>query len=197
MKTITTILLLIITFSCSKNDPAPVPKVYPEENFLPTFLTNSGLSLYSTFIDENTNAEFGLAFKPLVKGKINSFIVRIPQANNVIRVTLWDKTTKNVITTENVSITATDGDISVVKVITPIQLEKDKEYVISFNTNDSYYYVKIINNVSYDVAYNVTCNNIIITDFLYENGSAQTFPSHSDANVNFFGNVSFNFQQTE
>jgi hypothetical protein len=163
-------------------------------------LVNSGLGLvpYATFIDNSQNSEFGLSFKPLVKGKINSFILKIPQGNNIIRVTLWDKASRAVITTENIEVKATDRDVTVIKSITPISLEKDKEYVVSFNTNDSYYYIKNSGGITTNVAYNITCNNILVTDFLLEsNVTFQTFPTNSDGNANFYGNLSFNFQQTE
>lgn len=190
-----TILLFAITFSlfsCSKDDDStPAPITYNEENPLQEFLTATGFVNIGTPTINELNYETGLEFTPLVKGKINTIIIKSPDTNSAMRVTIWDATTKTVLRTEIVNITTVNTNIT--KNISPLTLEKNKLYAITFSSNDYFLYRRPGNT---DANYPVTSGNIRIERHLDSIQTEQTYPTNFPTNY-YSGDLTFNFQQTE
>jgi len=186
----TILCLIIVTMSCSGNNDDPAS--FPEQNPLAEYLKNSGFDQTKIEIKNNSNLdfyEFGFSFRPTVKGKINAIVVKIPDEQPQMRVTLWDVSTKTVLKTENIDILAAGQEVT--KVITPFVLEKDKEYMITCNTNDWYFYQKTDRT---DVIYPIIAGDIQITGFGYNDGITQIFPSIMKTD-RYRGDISFKFQQ--
>ncbi len=206
MKTITTIknkrvkiLLLLVmlgtTFtisSCRKDDEDKTqPVEYTEENPLAEYITKSGFGQTTQNFINSGVYEFGFKFSPLVKGKIKAITFKIPDAATNTRVTIWDATTKTVLRTETIaSVTA---NTEVVQNITPLELEKDKMYLITYNGNDWYNRKKSDNT---NTTYPIKAGNISITGYNWMSGTAQNFPL-TESNNYYAGDLSFVFQQTE
>jgi hypothetical protein len=88
---------------------------------LPTFLTATGFDQTTNAITGIPPIEMGSSFKPVVKGKINSLVVKTPTAQTAIRITLWDKATQAKLFTETIDATA---NVEVMKNITAFELVK-------------------------------------------------------------------------
>ena len=186
--------LFTLTFcSCSNNDtPIPTPFVYSEENPFPTFQQESGYSETTNYIDDNNYYEIGFSFRPTAKGKINALVVNIPDVHSNIRVTIWDKSDAIAIRTEVVDVAV--ANTNNVIPIAPLSLDKDKEYLISMNTDDYY----LLSNPQYQVAeYPIVAGNITVTGSrIIMSNSGQTMPDTDIVNV-AFGICSFKFERTE
>jgi hypothetical protein len=190
----TTIAIFIVSFfaiSCSKDDSAPTPTpapVYQEENFLTSFLSQANFPAPFASSNELFATENGLSFKPTVKGKITSFLIKSPQSQD-IEVTLWDASTKTKITSltiETIPNTFIKGTLS-----TPINLEKGKEYTISFFSDDRYNYEKAT-----AISYPVVCGNITITNNLVTI-SGSGYPTINADDKFYSGDCTFTFIRTE
>ncbi|WP_048507568.1 DUF4082 domain-containing protein [Chryseobacterium angstadtii] len=184
--------IFLIT-SCSKDDDeaaVPVPVVYAEENPLNKYHENAGFTTVTNFINSG-NYEFGLAFSPNVKGKINAITVKLPDANPNLKVTIWDYTDKTVLRTEMVNVSA--SNTLVTKAITELALEKDKKYMITMNSNDWYKKNKPDNT---NAVYPITAGNIKFLEYRWVGTSSQVFPTNISSDYNG-GDLSFNFQQVD
>jgi hypothetical protein len=191
MKTLkATILILLVFFAsaCSK-DESETPIVYGEENPLFAFLSRMpNIHSYDDALEGTT--QMGYIFKPTVKGKINSLTVKIPAINSALKVFIWDKATIALLRTETINVTTANTDI--VKVISPLTLEKDKEYLISIYTDD--YYFHSTNNSS-EVPYPIIAANIQILGT--RSGYGELFPQAGGSSNGYTGDIGFNFQRTE
>ncbi len=189
-KTIVAITATLFLFSCSKDDDRPN---YSEENFLSGFLTNSGFSATTNSYINAGNYEFGLEFTPLVKGKITSLKIKLPEVNNALRVTIWDKSTATatVVRTETVNVTAANTEQSFD--ITDLELTANHQYAITMNSND--WYDRRRTDAS-NATYPITSGNIRIDSYKYSSGSAQTYPTTLILNY-YAGDISFNYLQIE
>lgn len=183
-------LMIPIMTSCSKDDDGDSAPVYPEENFMQSYLTATGFNQMVEFVNSG-DYEFGLDFTPLVKGSITSFKVKLPDANNSLRITIWDKATTTVIKSEIVNVSAANTEFTFD--IVDLPLAKDKEYSISMNSNDWYNRTKIDGSVA---AYPVTAGNIKIDGYRWASGTAQSFPANVASDY-YAGDLSFNFMQSE
>lgn len=135
---ILTLMIVFFSLSCSKDEDDNPPQaaiVYNEENPLDKYHNLAGFTTTSNFVNSG-NYEFGLTFSPNVKGKINALVVKLPDLNPNLKITIWDFDTKTVLRTEMVNV-ATVNTV-VVKSIPEMMLEKDKKYVITMNSNDWY-----------------------------------------------------------
>lgn len=137
------------------------------------------------------DVELGLEFAPLVKGKINSLVVRIPDVNNILKVTLWDKASQTALKTETLNIAVANKLYTFD--IEDITLTKNKTYIISFNTNDA---TDRLRNNSTDATYSITSGNIRIDGFKRKFSATPIFPTET-ISYGYAGDLSFNFQQTE
>lgn len=184
------LVLSLSIFNCRSNDDEVIPPpVYPVENPLAAYITNSGFSTSSNMVNVG-DYEFGLVFSPNVTGKINAVTVQIPDANANLRVTIWDFDTQAVLRTEMLNVSAANTLIT--KTITELALVKDKKYLISMNSND-YYYKEKPGGAS--TTYPIVAGNIKFTGYQWKSGSTQTFPTTVDATY-YAGDLSFVFQQT-
>jgi hypothetical protein len=187
---ITTLAVLIIFFSCSKSDS--VTKKYFEQNPLQGYLSLSRFEeRKEAYLGSYPERESGFSFIPNVNGKINSLIAALPYAYPSLRVTLWDKASSTVLRTEIINVTT--AGINIVKQIEPISLQKDKEYILSYNIKNWYRHEKQLNG---DATYPIVVNDITITGFYYSVTTAQLRPSLVVNNY-YDGDCTFNFLQTE
>lgn len=182
--------IALTTISCSKDDSDPKATVYPEENPLDGYLTNSGFNQKVINYVNSGNYEFGIVFSPNVNGKIKALTVKLPDVNNSLKVTFWDATTQAVIRTELISVTS--SNTLVTKAISELALEKDKKYAITMNSQD--YYIREKTDQS-DATYPVTSGNLKIWEYRWEAGATQIYPTTVD-NAYYAGDLSFVFQQT-
>jgi hypothetical protein len=194
IKTLSVVLFLsIFSISCSKDDkavtPAATPQAIPTQDPLAGYLTASGFNQKLTNILDSGDYEFGYSFIPLVNGKMTAIVAKIPDVHSGMRVTIWDKATATVLRTELVDITSSGVEIT--KNITAIDLVKDKEYMITFNSNDWYDHRK---TDASDVTYPFTVGDIKVTGYSYIDGTTQTLPN-SPQTAYYAGDVSFKFQK--
>jgi hypothetical protein len=193
LKTIFTIILISLSIvSCSSDDDKDAVK-YNEENPLDAYLAGSGFSQKAVDVKNSANFEYGFSFKPTVTGKINTLIVKIPDVNAALRVTLWDAATKTVIKSETIDVAT--ANVTVEKTISAIALTKDKEYFLTVNSSDW------INRTKTDgsaTTYPIVAGNITITGyaFIASTVTETIFPTTA-RNTYFAGDLSFKFQQTQ
>jgi hypothetical protein len=193
LKTIFTLLTIaIFTISCSSDNDGESVK-YNEENPLDAYLAASGFSQKSVDQKNAGIYEYGFSFKPTVTGKIKALIVKIPDVNTALRVTLWDAATKTVIKSEVINVPT--ANVTVEKVITAIKLTKDKEYFFTVNSDDW------INRTKTDgsaATYPIVAGNITITGYAFISSTAgeTLFPTNA-RNTYYAGDMTFKFQQTE
>lgn len=190
LKPITVVILSLILFSCSKDDEQTSPILYFEENFLAGFLTNSGFSASTDSTIDGGNYEFGLEFTPLVKGKITSLKAKLPDVNNAVRVSIWDRATNTVIRTETINVAAADTEASFD--IPDLDLTANHQYAITMNSNDWYNHRRTGNTA---VTYPITAGNIRIDNYKWIFGTTQTYPNNISTTY-YAGDISFNFLQT-
>ncbi len=193
MKKLIHILLLTIAITACSKKETKTPIVYGEENPLNGFL--SQLFYFQetyTWINELGGiAQVGMSFTPLVKGKINAIVVKIPAVNNNLKVAIWDKETRAKLRVEYINVTAANSFIT--KEIAPLELTKDKEYVITMFSDDYYARNRTDNAVG---EFPVTSGNIKMTKSVSGEGETELFPLGGSGNQ-YFGDCSFNFQRTE
>lgn len=195
MKTLKLLIAFLATaafmIACSKDDDTNAGAVaYPEENPFQLFLDESGLNELNNQINAGQYYEAGLRFKPTVKGKINTIFVKLPTSHSNLRVTIWDAESETILRTETIETVTADTETS--KTISPVSLEKNKEYTITFNTNTWYQR----DNSNSSIPYPITAGNILITGFLSGTGDSQTYPSSSHPAA-IAGDLSFAFQRTQ
>lgn len=195
MKTLNNIILLCIllfSFACSKDEDSKSAQL-PEENPLQEYLANAGFNNAYTTIAGFGNYELGFTFKPLVNGKINSIVIKLPDVRNNIRVTLWDLQTHAILFEDNFNVSV--AGIDTVFDIEPLSLIGNKEYVISMNTDSSYINSSNLFN-PVDATYPITVGNISILNARSKSGAEQLFPD-TISTSSYSGNCSFNFQLIE
>ena len=195
--TIIVLVLTIFTVSCSKDDAAPTPVtppvtinpvIYGEEN--PHFAFISRMPNITPFINAiGGPSQTGYIFKCTEKGKINAFVVKIPATNSALKVFLWDKVTLALIKSELINVTSANVDIT--KDITPILLEKNKEYLVTISTDDYFYH----ETSSGAVPYPIIAGNIQILGT--RSGSGELCPQSGGSSNGYSGDISFKFQRTE
>ncbi len=179
------------TIACSKDDETSADAiVYPEENPFQLFLDQSGLNNLNNQLNAGQYYEAGLRFKPTVKGTINKIVVKLPAPQTNLRITVWDAESETVLSTETIETVTADTETS--KTVSPIALEKNKEYTITFSINTWYQR----DNTNSGIPYPITAGNILITGFLSGAGDSQTYPSTSHPAA-IAGDLSFVFQRTQ
>lgn len=194
IKTLFTILsVALLTVSCSSDDDKEEAVKYNEENPLDAYMAGSGFSQKAVDVKNSGIYEYGFSFKPTVTGKINALVVKIPDVNAALRITLWDAATKTVIKSETINVPT--ANVTIEKAITPIALTKDKEYFFTVNSDDW------INRTKTDgsaATYPITAGNIVITGYAYISSTASEtiFPTNA-RNTYYAGDMTFKFQQTQ
>lgn len=184
-------LFALVTLAACDKDDDPAPYVFPTENPLSGFLSDSGLDEVETeSVDQISNYEIGYRFRPTASGAITALSVRIPAVNSNLRVTVWDAETQTVLKTEAFNVTS--SGVAVTKTIPALTLVKDHEYMVTMNTNDWYDYRRTDNS---NASYPFTEANIQVIGFGYGIGTGQNFPGLTASNY-FYGDVSFTYQRT-
>jgi hypothetical protein len=185
------LFLTIFSTSCSKkDDPTPAPIVLaPLQDPLAGYLAASGFDQKKTVNKNLTDYEFGYSFIPLVNGKMTAIVAKIPDAHLGMRVTVWDKAAGTVLRTESIDMAT--ADVEVTKAITPLDLMQNKEYILTFNSNDWYDHRKTDNS---NVTYPFTVGDIKVTGYSFITGTAQSMPSSYQLSY-FAGDCSFKFQK--
>jgi hypothetical protein len=106
-----------------------------------------------------------------------------------MRVTIWDKAAGTVLRTETMDITS--SGVEVTKTISPIDLTQNKEYFITFNSNDWYDHRKTDTS---NVTYPFIVGDIKVTGYSYIDGTTQLLPNSEQLGY-FAGDCSFKFQK--
>lgn len=190
-KVLVTALICMSFLSCSKDDESQAP-VYQEQNPLASYLEATGFNQNNTpFINSTINYEFGLSFKPKVTGKMTTLVLKLPNANPSIRVTIWNKQTGAIVRTA--TITNIDADTEKNVIISDVSLTKDTEYLISMNAKDWYRHGR--NNLT-ATTYPITAGDISITGYFITSGIAQVIPNQTVLDY-YSGDLSFKFIRTE
>ncbi len=191
LKPIALVILALTLFSCSKDDEETIPIFFFEENYFAGYLTNSGFSASTDSTIDGGNYEFGIEFTPLVKGKITSLKAKLPDVNNAVRVTIWDKATTTVIRTETINVTTANTELSFD--IADLDLTANHLYAITMNSNDWYNHRRTGNTAT---TYPITSGNIRIDNYKWVGGASQTYPTNVSTTY-YAGDISFNFLQTQ
>ncbi|MDR2205548.1 MAG: DUF4082 domain-containing protein [Flavobacteriaceae bacterium] len=178
----------VFLLGCSKDEDTPQPPA--GENPLETFLSVTGFNqnIYE-YIDDKYYV-FGMRFTPKVNGKITDVTLKIPNNDNsthLISVNLWDVETQEVLRTASVLTLSNTG---VKESIEPLSVTKDKEYMITFNTDDYYEHSR---NDGEDIAYPVTAGNIIINGLNFQSGQGEIFPTANTPLDFYLGDCGFIF----
>lgn len=188
MKNLRTFIALLVvtasTISCSSDDD----KTYEIENPLATYHAQAGFTTVTNFINSGSY-EFGLVFTPTVRGNMKAITLKLPDANPLVRVTIWDYESKTVLRTEEVNVAT--ANVQVTKEISALALQKDKKYLITMNSNDWYKKSKADNT---NAVYPIVAGNITFNEYRWIGGTTQTFPTNVSLNYNA-GDLSFDFQQ--
>ncbi|GAA4763228.1 MULTISPECIES: DUF4082 domain-containing protein [Flavobacterium] len=181
-------ILSVVFFSCSKDDDnsTSAPTIV-EQNPLSGYLSTTGFNQKTTNYVNSGDYEFGISFTPQANGKITALIAKIPDVRVGMRVTIWDKATATILRTELVDVTSSGVEIT--KAITPLEVVKDTEYMITYNSNDWYDHRK---NDSSVTTYPVTVGDVKITSYGYKAGTDQAVPNIFPANY-YAGDLTFKF----
>ncbi len=195
-KSLSIILFLVftsLTISCSKSD-ASVPNNYSEENFLSAFLETTNFKQQVTSDNLSSYYLFGIAFKPKVNGTINTVNIKLPTSDGGVIVKVWKVSTQALIKT--IPIIVPTNNLEVVLPIDKISLLKDEEYLIVMQVNSVFRRSKTDNT---SISFPVEIGNIKITGLTNTSNINNVYPNISDNLVTnkYFGDLSFNFQQTE
>lgn len=175
--------------NCSKDDDPPAEVLAPLQDPLAGYLTATGFNQKTTNNINNGDYEFGYSFIPLVNGKMTAMVVKLPDVRLALRVTVWDKAAGTVLRTETLDVPT--ANIEVIKQITALDLVKDKEYFLTFNSNDWYDRRKTDGTA---VTYPFTVEDIKITSYSFITGTVQAMPI-SPQTTYYAGDCSFKFQK--
>jgi hypothetical protein len=194
MKNIIFKSLLLFTFlllvNCNDEDKTSNPIENPLEGFLLASGFNQQIINSAGNGANGTNYVTGFRFSPIENGKINAITLKIPDGDEFVKVNIFEFDSVTILHSENMIVP--NANTQVIKSINPIQLTKDKDYVICMYTNDSY--VRSKTNGT-GVTYPITSGNIKIKEFLVDPiFSADYMPTGGGTN-SFNGDLSFNFQK--
>lgn len=187
------VISTMFVVSCRSDDDDKKVTYLEESHILNGFLNNSGFNQTSANFVNSGNYEFGLAFTPKVKGKINSFTVKIPDANSNLRITVWNYETKEVIKSEVLNVTASGAVVT--KSVTGIELQKGIKYLLTMNSADWYKAAKTDNS---KIVYPLTIGNIEFNDYLWGTSTVSEFKFPGNISKDYYaGDVDFTFQQID
>ena len=179
-------MLLLISACTKKSTPTPVPTPKPE--ITPIKKTESQAVYYYRYLNNGyaTSYEHGITFSSNAKGKITKVGGKVPKAGNY-RITVWDDSSKNIITT-----TYADLDSTSYKYvsITPIDLRANKRYVVSINILKEAFEIRDNTGIDFMPFY---ADGITIHYYSDAKTSTQTFPDRSTYTFKIAGLVDFVF----
>ena len=189
--TIGILALSIFTISCSKDDdPLPAKALFPEENFLQGYLTTSNFNQQVSSQNTSEYYNYGIAFKPKVNGTINSIVIKLPSSDGGVVVRIWKVSTQVLLKT--IPVVVATNNLEVTIPIDKVPLLKDEEYIVTMKVNSCF--VRKRTNGS-SVTYPIEIDNIKITNVI--DTSINSYPGNNSRLNYYFGDISFNFQQTE
>ena len=189
---ITCLALPII--SCSNDDNAvvaqPPANQNPIQDPLRGYLYGAGFT-NAVAVKNSGVYEFGIVFMPTVNGKIKALTAIIPDVHPGMKITIWDYASKTVLRTETIDVDT--ANIEAIKTIEDLQLEKNTEYMFTFNSDDWYNHTKPDGAAT---TYPFTIGDIKITNYGYINATAAEtiFPTNM-RNTYYAGDISFKFQK--
>jgi len=186
LKKLAMLVIFTTAFTSCSDD-----KSYKKEDFLEGYVTMTGFDATVTNFVNAGSYEFGLEFTPLVKGKIRTLKVKLPEANNTLRITIWDKVAGIPLRTETVDYSV--ANTLMVFDIDDFTVTKDKNYAITFNSDDWYKRSKADNT---NTTYPIVVGNIQIDAYKWVSGTAQSYPTNVSNNY-YAGDLTFEFQETE
>lgn len=192
--------LMLVSCNNDEDNPTPnqqvatTPIVYQEENFLYSYLVQSGLEEQVQTVGDVvvSNIEY-LSFSAATKGKINSFSFKVPptKALNPVTIILSDAETGVSIKEITTNTSEYIGGRTKKIILSPaIELVKDKKYRFSLISKFTYERRKFLG----DVTYPIQAGNIKILGFSETNISTlvnTNYPAY------YYGDFSFDFQRTE
>lgn len=187
--TISILAVLFFTISCSNDNSDNAPPFTVEQNPLPEFLEKTGFNQREIIMTNGNSLEAGFAFTPLVSGKITALVVKLPAVKEDLRVTIWDKENESIVLTETINVIS--ANTGTTKVITPINLAKEKEYIISFSVTQ---YFRRLKTDGSEVAFPFTIGDIKITSINFKGGEQQAMPKNTGFDT-YIGDCSFKFQK--
>jgi hypothetical protein len=189
MKNVTTKILMIIglilallTACTKKTTPTPKPEVTPVQK------AESQSVYYYRYLNNGyaTSYEHGITFSSNANGKITKVGGKVPKAGNY-RITVWDDSSKNVITTTNVNL----DSLSYKYVnITPINVRANKRYVVSINILKDAFEIRDNSGIDFMPFY---ADGITIHYYSDSKTSTQTFPDRQTYLFKIAGLVDFVF----
>ena len=186
MKTISILSMAVVFLfvACSDDDKSSKPAGYDP---LEDYLTEAGLIPQDTLVDAG-DYEFGISFRAAVPGNITAVVVKLPDNETNIRVTIWDAETETVLRTETVSTVKAHKEKTMS--IDPLPLEADHDYMITFNSDDWYDFER---EDGEPVVYPIEAGPISVLGYSYFTGVTQSFPN-SPQDTYYAGNLSFLFK---
>jgi uncharacterized protein DUF4082 len=176
--------LAFLAFSCSDDDGKS------QQNPLKSYLAATGFDEEVTEAVDDGDYEFGYAFTPDVDGDLEAVVVKIPDVNNALRVTIWDAEDGSILRTITVD-AATAGKQYTKKLDDDLDLFAGHEYMITMNSNDWYNYERTDGS---DATYPVEAGDFMVTGYGYVGGTTQTFPGIGTTSY-YAGDVSFKFEK--
>ncbi len=201
-KTILSIVLILLMYGCAQKSTIPqrssgertkqldIISTYPIENPLAGYLKAAGYKMNGKTSEIGVPSdELGFSFKPLADGIITDITVKIPAVRQDLPVTIWDKETVEQLVSEELNVSVADKPFTFP--IRPLRVYKNKEYIISMNTNSYYGEYKATG-----ASYPIKVGNILVTNFCYNDGVQKKIPLRNDPN-HYKGNLSFNFKKLD
>jgi hypothetical protein len=178
-------IIMLTATNCSNDDGGSSSLQDP----LPGYLSASGFNQKTTDAYSDYTREMGYSFIPLVNGKMTAIVVKIPGMHSGMMVTVWDKAAGTVVRRETIDMKTAGAEVT--KQITPLDLVKDKEYFLTYNSN--YWYRHSKNDYS-EVTYPFTVGDIKITSYAFKNAVTPEMPNSPETDY-YAGDCSFKFQK--
>lgn len=177
------LIVMIILVGCAKKTTStPKPEITPIKN------AESQSVYYYRYLNNgySTSYEHGITFSSNAKGKITKVGGKVPKAGNY-RITVWDDSSKNIITTTNVDL----DSISYKYVsITPIEVRANKRYVLSINVLKEAFEIRDNTGIDFLPFY---VDGITIHYYSDAKTSTQSFPNRQSYLFKIAGLVDFVF----
>jgi hypothetical protein len=194
MKTIKTTIVLVfalLLIGCNKDDDNSSEPT--SENFLQSYLTQTGFTEQTIPTTITNKLECGIAFASPTGGKITHIRVKLPQADPALKITLWkaDPSGINIIFSTTVNIPNANEEVIIP--VLPITIESgtvDIGYVISMYTNSFY---KRRRTAQTDATYPLNAGNIKILSFAKKPTQGPGYPEDPSNKFEYWGDLSFDF----
>lgn len=158
-----------------------------EVNFFDTFLALTQFNENVEEVFDDGDYEFGLYFRVAVNGDMERISLRLPEARNDVRVTVWNVDTQTVIRTELIDVQA---GVKKTADINDIDLTAGTQYAITMNSDTYYYWYADDGQIP---TYPITAGNIIIDSYRFVSGAEQVLPEQIATDY-YAGDLGFTFE---